>query len=233
MDNIGITIICSNYNSKRWIDGYLENVNSIDYPNINIIFVDANSTDGSLETIKSFEFKEHVNAKIIECSNRVGIYDAWNIAVEEAETEYVMTLNTDDRLFSQSLKVYDYYAKQHPEMDVIYSPIFVVQDPDHKEITGRSEVMEHSHNNLLMACYCGPFPLLKRQSLIDVELFNPRFTISGDYDMWLRLSHKGYNLMRIPHEIGTYYFNPTGMSSNKDTFQEHLKQDIEIRSIYG
>lgn len=228
-----ITIICSNYNSDNWIDGYLECVNNIKYPKVDIIFVDAKSTDSSLKTIKNFKFSSHINPKIIECDERIGIYDAWNLAVIEATTEYVVTLNTDDRLFNDSLQLYNRVTIKYPDVDIVYGPLFVVHDPDHNNIVGISDVAEHNHQTLMQNCYCGPFPLLKRQSLIDAGLFNPEFTISGDYEMWARMSKLGYKFLRVHYQLGTYYFNPTGMSSNPDNRLEHIRQDTEIRRLYS
>ena len=54
MDNSKISILCSNYNSSKWIDGYLKSINNQLLDCFEIIFVDANSTDNSLKTIKSF-----------------------------------------------------------------------------------------------------------------------------------------------------------------------------------
>ena len=44
-----LTVLCSNYNSDRWIDGYLESLNSQLLTEFTVIFVDANSNDHSLK----------------------------------------------------------------------------------------------------------------------------------------------------------------------------------------
>ena len=40
-----ITILCSNYNSEKWINKYLNSINNQDLNNFEINFVDANSSD--------------------------------------------------------------------------------------------------------------------------------------------------------------------------------------------
>ena len=47
-----ISILCSNYNSDGWIDNYLSYLNSQTLEEFEVIFVDASSTDDSLQKIK-------------------------------------------------------------------------------------------------------------------------------------------------------------------------------------
>ena len=76
-----------------------------------IIFVDANSTDNSLDLIESFKFRNGIEVKILPQKERVTIYDAWNIAIKESTCHYVMNWNTDDLLFPNALLTYQNYIK--------------------------------------------------------------------------------------------------------------------------
>lgn len=226
-----ITLVCSTYNSNEWIDGYLESVNSQIHPSFSIHFIDAGSTDGSWEKIKDFKFREGVSVKYTKepgCS----IYEAWNIGYKESNTEYTMNFNTDDRLYPAALSILLAYAKENPEADVIYSSYLTAQDKEHQEIINLSLAPKMDKETLIANCICGPFPLVRTKAAVDAGLFNTEFTISGDYEMWLRLLSKGHSFLNIPEAIGTYYWNPQGMSSNKDTFNEHLAQDVKIRGMY-
>jgi GT2 family glycosyltransferase len=229
--DFGITLVCSNFNSAKWVEGYLENVNAQHLKEFDIKFIDAGSTDGSFEMIKNFSFREGVTPEFIsrpECS----IYEAWNIGFSRAETGYCINFNTDDRLFDSSLLSLQSYARKSPDVDVFHSTYFVVSDEKHTAWTEFRNVPEVSKEELLRECFVGPFPMVKRQAAIDAGLFNPEFTISGDYEMWLRMESKGMKFQRVTEPMGTYYFNPTGMSTDPSKFEEHLKQDTKIREMY-
>ena len=228
-----VTVLCSNYNSSRWIGGYLESINNQFLKNFDIIFVDAKSTDNSLETIKNYKFREGIRAEIIECDSRVPVYTAWNMAIEKSRTPYVVNVNTDDRLYSAGLLMYLQYADRFPEADVIYAGYVMVADENHSDARGLSIPPPHNHQQLLHACYCGPFPLVKKKTLVEDGLFNPNYTISGDYEMWLRMSKKGRNFVNVAQPMGSYYWNPTGVSTNQEHFQEHVRQNEEFRSIHA
>jgi len=232
MDKPKISILCSNYNSNKWIDGYLQSINEqlMDY--FEIIFVDANSTDNSLKTIKNFKFRRGITKKVIESETRIPIYEAWNIAILKSECDYVVNVNTDDRIFPGALLTLYHSALKYTNYDIIYGKNFICNDENHNQIGGLHDWPEHTHEVLLQMSICGPFPMLKKSTIIDNGMFNPIYTISGDYEMWLRLSKRGFIFKKINDIVGSYYHNPKGVSTDKSGFQEHLKQDTKIRQMY-
>ena len=227
-----ISIICSNLNSINWINGYLESINNQFYKKFDIHFIDAGSNDGSWEMIKKFSFRSGINPSYIiqkDCS----IYEAWNIGCNKAETEYFMYVNTDDRLFPNALNIMSGYANNYNYIDVFYSPCLITNDMNHKSYNNLYDWPYFSINELLKRCICGPFPLVKLKSAIEVGLFSTEFPISGDYEMWLRMFSKGKKFLKINDPIGGYYLNPTGMSTNAKTLKKHLKEDDIIRKMYA
>ena len=231
-----ISILCSNYNSDGWIDNYLSYLNSQTLEEFEVIFVDASSTDDSLQKIKDFSFREGIKTKIIESKERIGIYAAWNLAIEESSFDYVMNYNTDDRLLPNALSSFYAASKLHPEIDILYSNCLVTDEPTHETIVSYYNWMDAGIlSNLLQACCCGPFPLLKKKSIIEAGMFNPSFTISGDYEMWCRMCAQGYKFLKIPDYLGVYYSNPGGISSapTPERYNEHIRQDTLIRQTYS
>lgn len=228
------TILCSNYNSKKWINNYLKYLNEQTLKCFDVIFVDANSTDDSLNIIKNHKFRDGISTKIFEHKSRISIYDAWNEAILSADTPYVINYNTDDCLFPNALLINEQYAEAKPSIDVFYSPCLISSDENHLSIKGIHFWENYSHSNLLNRCFIGPFPYLKRSSIIEDGLFNPKYTISGDYEMWLRMSKKGRSFYRIPEVFGCYFENPLGNSTKQsdNRLKIHLAQDYEIRNLY-
>lgn len=229
-----ISLICSNYNSAKWIDNYLGYVNNQFLEKFEVVFVDANSTDVSLQTIKDYKFREGIEKTVIECKERISIYAAWNMGIEKARYEYVMNYNTDDKIFPGTLLTLGIYTKHQPEVDVFYSNCWITDKEDHSTITGHYIWNDANdlYTLLVNGSCCGPFPLLKKKSIIEVGGFDTQYTISGDYDMWCKLSSKGYKFVKIDDVVGSYYKNPKGASTNPDNQREIIKQDTKIRQTY-
>jgi len=228
-----VTILCSTFNSARWIRGYLESINNQLLPEFDIIFVDANSQDGSLNIIKDYTFREGISKKVIECEKRISVYEAWNVGIKDSTTPYVINVNTDDRLYRGALSTYLTYAQSYPNVDVFYGSCNVVKEENHLAPAGLYYWPEYSHATLIQQCICGPFPLLKRQTIVDEGLFDPVYNISGDYEMWLRLSKRGKKFLKVAETVGSFYYNPEGISSqNSPDWNEHVRQDMELRQRY-
>lgn len=87
-----ISVIIPCYNSVDFIEKTLLSIVSQQYPNLELIIVDGNSTDGTLEIIKKFD--EYIDVLISEVDN--GQYDAVRKGLAISNGEILCWLNSDD-----------------------------------------------------------------------------------------------------------------------------------------
>lgn len=225
-----ISVICSVYNASKWLDIYLNAVNNQLQNEYEIIFIDANSSDSSVEIISNFNFRDGIKMQVIKNSERITIYKAWNIGIKNASNPYVMNWNTDDLLYPSAIQTYSNYAKKYPEIDLFYSPFSIINSQSYDSIVGLRNWPEHSHDLLLKFCYCGPFPLVKKAAIEKVGYFNDKYKSSGDYDMWLKLSKSNFKFKKIPDIIGSFYQREDSVSI--DNINLAQKEDKEIQEKY-
>lgn len=97
-----LSLIILNYNSFFWLKKCLSSINEHYLHNskfsIKTIVVDNNSSDQSIEVVK----KEFKWVELIELKENKGFSAGNNIALKQAESEYVMLLNSDTELTTQS-----------------------------------------------------------------------------------------------------------------------------------
>lgn len=97
MNNINhISIVISTRNSAQYIERCLDSAISQDYPDYEIIFLDAQSTDGTYEKAKSYEGKFE-NIKVIQNEKRK--YQGENLRIGSQlspEKSIIITLDGDD-----------------------------------------------------------------------------------------------------------------------------------------
>lgn len=86
---VSITIVT--YNSGRFIKRCLESVLEQDYPFKEIIVVDNNSTDGTIDILEPFEDR----CRIVFNEENLGFAAAQNQAISLSDSEWVLTLNPD------------------------------------------------------------------------------------------------------------------------------------------
>src|SRR5580658_3294451 len=86
---VSITIVT--YNSGRFIKRCLESVLDQKYPYKEIIVIDNNSSDGTIDILESFEDR----CRIVYNDENIGFAAAQNQAISMSEAEWVLTLNPD------------------------------------------------------------------------------------------------------------------------------------------
>lgn len=107
-----ISIITVCYNSAKTIEKTFQSVQSQTYKNIEYIFVDGGSKDGTLDIVK--KYKEVISKLVSEPDK--GLYDAMNKGVDMATGDVVGILNSDD-IFTDEF-VLENVAKFHLENNV-------------------------------------------------------------------------------------------------------------------
>jgi glycosyltransferase involved in cell wall biosynthesis len=110
-----ISIIVPNYNGANTLKATLESLVSQNYPNLEIIVVDGNSTDQSVDVIKQFESK--IAWWVSEPDT--GQSNAINKGFAKSTGEIVNWLCSDDYLLSNALKTVGEYFVSHPTADVL------------------------------------------------------------------------------------------------------------------
>ena len=229
-----ITVMCSNYNSEEWIEGYLDSLNMQFLRVFEVIFVDANSTDKSPEIIQNWIPREGISTKFISAGKRISVYEAWNTCIDLSTEEFIINVNTDDRLLPMGLVTMINYALAAPDASVYYGKSLVVQDKNHEEICGMHNWPKaHLHQLLVGGCCCGPFPMVRKEVYDKEGGFDESFEISGDFEMWCRLASRGHQFMCIPEVIGSYYENPVGLSTSEERRSQLIDEDARIRGMYS
>lgn len=94
-----LSIITVNYNNNQGLQDTLQSIRSQSYTDYEHIIIDANSTDGSVETITRYAAETpHLSYWVSEPDK--GIYDGMNKGIEHAQGEYIFFLNSGDYLFN-------------------------------------------------------------------------------------------------------------------------------------
>lgn len=115
------TIITVVYNAVDKIRATIESVVGQDHNNIEYIIKDGGSSDGTLEIIGEY-LDQYSNMKLIEGCDR-GIYDAMNVALNEATGDIIEFLNAGDRFASSDVVSKAVLALCNTKSDIVYGDV--------------------------------------------------------------------------------------------------------------
>ena len=90
---VSVTVVC--YNHSRYLQRCMNSLRAQDYANIEIIFIDNASTDGSQSMLASMP-----DVRLIANKQNTGFSAAQNMGIQSAAGEWILCLNPDTRLES-------------------------------------------------------------------------------------------------------------------------------------
>lgn len=113
------SIVIATFNSEKFISQTLNSIKSQNFKNFELVIVDKNSTDKTIDIIKKYKFK---NIKIIR-KNDKGIYDALNIGIRNSKGIVISILHSNDKFFKKNVLKDVYFTFKLNNVDIVYGDL--------------------------------------------------------------------------------------------------------------
>ena len=214
-----VSIIMPVYNYGRTLDRAILSVWEQTYQNIELILVD----DGSTDEFTKLKMNNITlpNTKVILQENG-GPSKARNVGVLASSGEYILPLDSDDVILPE-------YVESCVKIingDTNISPVYC--DTIHEgEMKGVEKRPEWPKDKLIQGPFIVNCSMFTRESFDSVNGYDEDLTGWEDYDMWLRMSQKGYVGYRIPKPMFVYFHHESdgtvSTKANQDTQELHKK----------
>lgn len=147
-----ISVVIPIYNVEKYLPECIDSVLAQDFQDYEVILVNDGSTDGSLAIAQQYE-KDHAHIRLISQENK-GLGGARNTGIKHAQGEYILFMDSDDRLAPDTLSA-TAAAAQREESDI------VIFDFEYVDETGRALSIQPA-----MEAVDGPFDLASQKSVL-------------------------------------------------------------------
>ncbi len=175
-----ISIITVVLNDVEHIEQTIQSVINQDFESIEYIVIDGQSTDGTMEIIK--EYSEHIDILISEKDR--GLYDAMNKGLAFATGEYILFLNSGDRLFDNQT-ISKIFASSS-SADVYYGDAQIIAPDDTPRGLRRLRPPRQlTWKSLRRGMLVSHQAFVARRSIC--PKFNLKYRFSADYDWMIRV----------------------------------------------
>ena len=226
--NFKISIITICKNSESTLPKCLASVLNQTYSNLEYVIVDGASTDGTMQIVN--KFKNGISKIISEPDQ--GIYDAMNKGVLASTGDFILFLNADDHLISESAidtLVQSIKKESKLNADIFYGKVLIYnKDNGTGNIWKAAKVSKFS---LFRGSIPHPATIYTKGSFNKCGLFDTSYVIAGDYE-WVVRAYLNNNLIFLPQNIIVSVFNKGGISTNKK-YDILLKEEKnKIRNTY-
>ena len=224
-----ISIITPSYNQGFFLEETINSIIKQNYPNLEYILIDGNSTDNTIDIIKKYEDK--IDYWVSEPDN--GQSHAINKGLKQAKGDILAYINSDDVYTEGAFFKVAKFFQENPEIGIVYGDIQLI-DQNSKIIGTRREI----EFDLLMAHLIGfgiiipqPATFWRKEVTEKIGLFDENNHFTMDQDYWYRAS-KHFKIKHLPEVLAQFRIHETSKTnvnlSQKDTLysKQHYK-DLE------
>ena len=214
MNTIKLSIIIVTYNSNLTIVRVLENIIQNKTEETELIVIDGQSTDDSLQKIDNY--KNSIDIFISEKDK--GIYDAMNKAIQLSKGEWLYFIGADD-LIHEGAIAHFFKALPGYHGKLIFGNYY---ETSNSQIVKNCQQQPYSFKwQLLKGCLNHQSVFIKRSLFEKYGNYNTAYPFCADYEFYLRIPFdKLKGAKKIDYPIA--YYNKTGASSiaKEQVYQE-------------
>lgn len=220
-----VSIITVCYNRKATIAKSIESVLGQDYPTIEYIIIDGNSTDGTREIVQSYSDK--ITKYISEPDK--GMYDAINKGLYLATGDIIGLMHSDDEFYDSTVvsKIVATFKNSTDTEGIYGNGIYITNDAEEQIVRNRIGGRFDFEKLKLGWLPLHPTVYLKKSLIEKYGYYNLDFKIASDTEFLLRYLFK--------HKIKMTYLNSYivkmrmgGLSTSYSKAFEVLYEDYQI-----
>jgi cellulose synthase/poly-beta-1,6-N-acetylglucosamine synthase-like glycosyltransferase len=197
-----VSILVPAYNEEDVVSESLENLLNLDYPHYEVIFINDNSSDGTLES--ACEYSSDYKMEIVDLEENRGKAGALNEGLERAQGEFAVVQDADSVIEEGIIKDAVSKMSAKPELGAVIGRIRPLKG---NSFFRKLQITEYTVTNFYRKLMCsidtldvtpGAFSIYRTEDLRDVGGFDEG-NLTEDLDMAWRLRKKGRSLDMVYH----------------------------------
>ena len=181
-----VSVIIPTYNRLPMLKEAVDSVLAQGFEDLELIVVDAGSTDGTAEEMKEYRGR----VKLIEHTENRGVSAARNRGILHAKGKYIAFLDSDDLWVKGKLKIEVAFLNDNPHYPLCYTDeIWIRKGKRVNPMLKHAKYSGWIFEKCLPLCIISPSSVMMKRTLFSkVGLFDEALPVCEDYDFWLRVS---------------------------------------------
>jgi teichuronic acid biosynthesis glycosyltransferase TuaG len=194
-----VSVVIPNFNGARYIEATIKSVLNQTYYNLEIIIIDNNSTDNSVDLIKNIILTDsRIKLIPLEC-NSGGPAVPRNVGIKASTGAYIAFVDSDDIWHSQKISIQVDIMKRYGVSFIACEKIdffneFEVSKCRNQSIESNPTLVKISFDELLKKNILSTSSIVVDKNLLDIFFFNEKkmYIAIEDYELWLRIHEQIY-----------------------------------------
>jgi len=187
-----VSIVIPSFDQGEFIEQTIESVLAQHYRPLEILVIDAGSTDNTLDVLHKYDTIPEV---IWISESDHGHADGINKGFLKARGEIVAWLNSDDVYFSRStLSTVTRFFQKYPNVDVVYGDAAIISDES--KLLRLFLLPQYNKNRIERGNFISQPAVFLRSRAVESQKLDDNF-LGLDYEYWMRLALGGFAFSHI------------------------------------
>ncbi len=218
-----VSVVIPCYKQAHFLGEALDSVRAQTYPNIECIVVDDGSPDDTAAVVERYIADHPSIALRLVCKANGGLSDARNAGIANARGDYILPLDSDDRLHPDMVKQ-TLSALEQSGADIAYTDIQHFGERSDTWQTGPLTLVAELADNRI------PYCSLYRRAVFDkVGGYSADLNSYEDWDFWIGALEKGFRGVKVPGAYFHYRKSPCSMLVDANKRRPYLIAQIVLR----
>lgn len=220
-----VSVVIPVYNCEKYIEQAIASVLAQDYKDLEIIIVDGNSTDKTLEIARSC-------SKAITISQvKPGISEGFNLGIKKAKGEFVAFLSGDDIWLKNKLTIQINFLLGNEDVEYTITKFkFFLENKSSLPAGFKKELINQELTGPTLETFVARKEIFKK-----VGLFDPNFSSALDIDWFARLKDMDIKMHIINEVLLLKRIHSQNISLNEKDNQKQmfraLRKSINRRPV--
>ena len=218
-----VSIIIPYYKQEAFLAETVRSAQQQTYPNVEIIVVD----DGSPVSANSI-LPKNSEVRVIRTENR-GCPAARNFGFKQSSGEYLVFLDSDDRLYPGALDVHIRALAKHPNAALSFGAHRIIDEDGH-EIRPAHNCRPRKNYFLMLLegnpIGCPGATMIRRGAFVEAGLFDESLRIVEDYPLYLRLARR-HPFVRPDSCVVDYRFHRSSLSQDQEAMLKGIMNALD------
>lgn len=232
-----VSLIIVNWNGASYIEKCVRSLLEIDYENFEIIVIDNNSSDNSVEILR----KKFPNLKIIVNNENLGFAPACNIGITASDSTFVGLFNSDATADPNWLRELVTALSNSDQAGAAMGPIYYYDTPNKIWFSGGkvdafTGFFWHAGQNSFQFstvdefdAFTGCAVLIKRSALERIGLLDEGYFLYGeDVDLSINIRRLGLDLLFVPSAVSWHMVSASMKKVPFFAYEMKISNDIRV-----
>lgn len=227
-----VSVILPVYNSSSYLEQAVDSLLKQSFGDFELLAVDDGSTDSSRSILEQASERDP-RVRVLSQQNG-GVALALNAGIKVAKGEFIARMDADDISLPDRFSLQVSFLEMHPCVVAIGGQIVLV-DPEGRELCPMPMPKDHLsidefHLNNFTSALCHPATMIRKDALVDIGGYDPKFLTAQDLDLWLRLAEVG-QLSNLESVVLHYRQHPTSIGYERQHEQRQSGRNAVLNAM--